>query len=264
MKYAFIIIFSLVLFSCKSSFEKARQSNSPETYLKAANAYYDNEDYLKAQTLYELAVEFYRGKKEAEELYYRYAYTYYHMRQYALAAFYFNNFTKTFYNSPKKEEMAFMSAYSNYEMSPSHRLDQGPSVQAIEQLQTFINTYPGSPRVEESNELIDKMRKKLEIKAFEQGKLYERIGNFQSAMVAYENVLKDFPETANQEEIRYLIIKSNYQLSKKSVYEKMENRLSNTIEKCDKFESKYPKSKYLGEVRDHKKYCTNELKRFVQ
>jgi outer membrane protein assembly factor BamD len=264
MKYVSIIIFSLLLTSCKSSFEKVRQSNDPESYLKAANEYFEAEDYLKAQTLYELAVEFYRGKAEAEDLYYRYAYTYYYMKQYTLAAYYFNNFTRTFYNSTKKEEMAFMAAYSNYEMSPSYKLDQGPSEKAIEQLQTFINTYPSSPRVEESNKLIDEMRKKLEIKAFEQGKLYEKIGNYQSAMVAYENVLKDFPETQNQEEIRYLIIKSNYQLAKKSIYEKMEDRLNSTIEKCNKFETKYPKSKYLGEVVDHKKYCINELKRFVQ
>ena len=264
MKYTAIIIFSLVLFSCKSSFEKVRQSNDPESYLKAADDYFEAEEYLKAQTLYELAVEYYRGKAEAEDLYYRYAYTYYYMKQYTLASYYFNNFTKTFYNSAKKEEMAFMSAYSNFQMSPSYKLDQGPSEKAIEQLQTFINTYPSSPRVEESNELIDKMRRKLEIKAFEQGKLYEKIGNYQSAMVAYENVLKDYPETDRQEEIRYLIIKSNYQLAKKSIYEKMENRLNSTIEKCNKFEKKYPSSIYIEEVLDHKEFCINELKRFVQ
>jgi outer membrane protein assembly factor BamD len=264
MKYVYIIIISLLLVSCRSSFEQVRQSNDPERYLTAANEYYDSGDYLKAQSLYELAIEFYRGKAEAEDLYYKYAYTYYHMKQHTLAAYYFNNFTKTFYNSTKKEEMAFMAAYSNYEMSPTYKLDQGPSVTAIEQLQTFINTYPSSPRVEEGNQLIDEMRKKLEKKAFEQGSLYQKLGNYQSAMVSYENVLKDYPETSRHEEIRYLIITSNYQLAKKSIYDKMEARLKDTIEKSDKFEKKYPNSKYLEDVIDHREYCKNELKRFVQ
>lgn len=264
MKYIYLIIFTSLFVSCRSSFEQVRQSNNPEAYLTAANEYFDSGDYLKAQSLYELAIEFYRGKAEAEDLYYKYAYTYYHMQQYTLAAYYFNNFTKTFYNSTKKEEMAFMAAFANYEMSPTYKLDQGPSVKAIEQLQTFINTYPSSPRVEESNGLIDEMRKKLEKKAFEQGNLYQKLGNHQSAMASFENVLKDYPETTRHEEIRFLIVKSNYQLAKKSVYNKMEDRLNDTIEKCDKFEKKYPTSDNLGVVREHKEYCINELKRFVQ
>ena len=264
MKYAYIILLSVSLLSCKSSFEQVRQSNDPSQYLSAADKYFEAEDYVKAQSLYELAIEFYRGKKEAEDIAYNYAYTYYHLGQYSLAAFYFNNFTKTFYNSLKKEEVAYMSAYSNYRLSPNHRLDQGPTREAIQQLQTFINTYPSSPRVEESNNLIDEMRQKLELKAFEQGNLYKKIGNFQSAMAAYENVLKDFPETERQEEIRYLIIQSNFELAKKSVYEKMEKRLKDTVEKCDKFVTKFSRSEYLGDVRQHRIYCKNELKRFVQ
>lgn len=264
MKSIYLILFICLLFSCKSSFEEVRRSNDPKTTLEAANKYFEDEDYLKAQALYELAVSYYRGKKEAEDLYYNYAYTYYHLKQYTLAAYYFNNFTKTFYNSPRKEEIAFMAAYSNYQLSPSHKLDQGPSVTAIEQLQTFINTYPSSPRVDESNKLIDEMREKLEKKSFEQGNLYYKLNNYQSAMTSFENLLKDYPETKRQEEVRYLIIQSNYQLAKKSVYEKMEKRLNDTIKKCNKFESKFADSEKLGTVNEIKDFCNNELKRFVQ
>ena len=124
--FFFILIVSLSI-GCKSSFETVRTSNDPPTILKAANKYYDEEDYRKAQTLYELIIPFYRGKAEAEDLFYRYTYTYYHQDQYIFASHYFDNFTKTFYNSTKKEEMAFMSAYSNYLMSPNFKLDQKPS-----------------------------------------------------------------------------------------------------------------------------------------
>jgi len=263
MKSIYLIILACLFFSCKSAFEEVRTSNDPAKILATADKYFAEEDYVKAQSLYELAIPFYRGKKEAESLFYNYSYTYFHLEQYSLAGYYFNSFTKTFYNSPRKEEIAFQSAYSNYLLSPNYKLDQEPSRQAISELQTFINTYPSSPRVDECNNLIDELRLKLEKKSYEQAKLYLKLSNYQSAIKSFENLLKDYPETTRSEEVRYLIITSSYQLAKQSVYEKMKERLENTIEKCDKFERKYSNSKYLPEVTDHKDYCNNELKRFI-
>jgi len=259
-----LIGFVLLFASCKSTYEQVRTSNDPVKIMEEANKLYAEEDYYKAQALYELVIPFYRGKAEAQDLFYNYAYTYYNTEQYILAAHYFNNFTKTFYNSPKKEEMAFMSAYSNYKMSPTYRLDQTPTITAIEELQTFINTFPNSPRVDECNDLIDEMRLKLETKNFETGKLYYKIGNYQSAMVSFENVIKDFPESGKKEEVRYLIVKSSHFLAKNSVYEKQQERLEGTIKHAEKFSEKYPKSKNRKEVNSIIKYCKNELKRFVQ
>lgn len=254
----------LLLGSCKSTFEEVRTSNDPERILAHANELYENEDYYKAQSLYELVIPFYRGKKEAEDLFYNYAYTYYYTDQYILAAHYFNNFTRTFYNSPRKEEMAFMSAYSNYELSPNYKLDQSPTITAIEELQTFINTFPNSPRVDECNDLIDEMRLKLETKYFETGKLYMQLGDFQSAVVTLEDVIKDFPESSRKEELSFLIVKSSSQLAKNSIYEKQEERLESALNKGEKYLKKFPNSINIKEVDSIIKYCKNELKRFVQ
>lgn len=259
-----IAMLFMITESCKSSYEQVRTSNDPERIFKAANEYFEKEDYYRAQSLYELVIPFYRGREEAEELFYNYAYTYYNTGQYLLAAHYFGNFTRTFYNSPKKEELAYMSAYSNYLMSPNFRLDQTPTETAIEELQTFINTYPSSPRVDECNELIDEMRMKLEKKAFESAKLYFELGNFQSAVVCFENLIKDFPETDRKEEIKYLTIKSSHELAKNSIYEKKRERLLEEVERCEKFLKKYPDSERSPEVRNIIAYCNNELKRFEQ
>jgi len=250
--------------SCKSSYEQVRTSNDPELILKSANEYYEKEDYLKAQSLYELVIPFYRGKEEAEDLFYKYSYTYYNSGQYILAAHYFKNFTKTFYNSTKKEEIAFLSAYSNYLMSPNYKLDQQPTYAAIEELQSFANLFPNSTHVDECNELIDEMRLKLEVKAFESAKLYYDLGNFQSAVVGFETLIKDFPETKRKEEIRYLSIKSNYELARNSIFEKKKERLLSGLEKCEYFLDKYSDSKYINEVNKIMAYSKNELKRFEQ
>ena len=158
------ILFAIVLVvlpSCKNEFEKIRASGDQEAIYEKAFEYYEKEDWVKAQSLFELIISTLRGKTQAEKVYFHYAYTHFHLRKYILAAYYFDNFSNTFTTSDLREEADFMSAYSNYQLSPSFRLDQTYTEQSIEGLQLFTNTYPNSERVAEANQLIDEMRKKI-------------------------------------------------------------------------------------------------------
>lgn len=259
---AFILLLSaLSLFSCKTEFETIRTSNDNELIFKKANEYYEKEDYVKAQGLFELAIPAYRGKQEAEDLFYKYAYTYYHTREYILASHYFKNFANTFYNSPKKEEADFMSAYSNYQMSPNFKLDQSYSEKAVDGFQLFINTYPNSPRVAECNKLIDEIRFKMERKAFEQGMLYYDLKQYNSAIRSLENMLKDFPETNRHEQSRYVIAKSSYFLAVNSVYAKKEERYLESEEISQRFLDRYARSEYKSQVKNYLLNAQKELKK---
>ena len=46
-------------------------------------------------------------------------------------------------------------------------LDQTNTYDALKELQLFINTYPNSSRIPECNDLIDKLRTKLEYKDYQ-------------------------------------------------------------------------------------------------
>ncbi len=233
--FIFVVIALSVFASCKSEFEKIRASGDPKLILAKADSYYADENWQKAQTLYELVISSYRGQKEAEDIYYKYAYTYYYLEQYILAAYYFNTFSKTYSTSDKREEIDFMAAYCNYKMSPTFRLDQTYTLQAINDFESFVNLYPFSERVEECNSLIDEMRKKLERKAFEEGKLYYDIKRYQSSIQSFENLLKDFPETLDAEQVRYLIAKSAYLWASNSFVEKQKERFELAIEKTQDY-----------------------------
>ena len=243
----FILIIAL-LTACKTDYEKVRTSNDPKLMYEAANQYYESGNYLNAQSLYELCIPYYRGKKEAEDLYYKFADTHYQLGEYLLSAHYFKNFASSFYASPKKEESEYMAAYSKYKLSPNHKLDQSYSGEAIEALQSFMNLYPDSERVAECDRLITEIRAKLELKAFEEGKLYYDIKNYNSSIKSFENMLKDFPETSRAEEIRFLILQSSINWATNSIFEKKEERLEDTLKKYELFIKKYPESEYKSEV----------------
>ena len=245
--------------ACKSEFERIRTSGDPELLYKKAFAYYDDEEWQKAQTLLELVISAYRGRQESEEIYYRYAYTYYHLEQYLLASYYFKNFSQTYSTSSYRQEADFMDAYSNYQLSPSFRLDQTYTEKAIDGFQLFVNTYPDSERVKECNRLIDELRSKLEHKAFEEGNLYFDLRRYQSAIHTFENLLKDFPETANAEEIRYMILRANYLLAENSVIDKQAERYRETLTLTREFLSRYTDSEYQKEVENIKDNSEKKL-----
>jgi outer membrane protein assembly factor BamD len=245
-----LIFVALIAFGCKSEFETIRTSGDPAMWLAKAGDYYEQEEFQRAQTLYELTIGPYRGKAEAEEIAYRYAYTYYYTKQYVLASYYFKNFATTYGGSPLKEEADFMAAYSNYELSPVYRLDQSYSVKAIEGFEEFANRYPNSERVSESNRLIDEMRAKMEKKDFESAKLYVDLSRFESAQRSFENVLKEYPETARAEEIRYLMAQSQYEYARQSYVTRQQERYDKAAKLTNSFLERYETSQYRAELQE--------------
>ncbi len=230
--------------------------------LEEANKFYEAGEYYKAITLYELLVPVYRGQAEAEDIAFNFANAHYNQKKYISASHYFKQFANTFGNSDRKEEADFMAAFSNTRMSPTHKLDQSFSEKGIEALEMFVNNYPESPRVIQCNDLIDELRSKMERKAYESAKLYYKLKNYSSSVVAFENMLKDYPETEREEEIRFLVAKSSFELAQNSVYLKKEERYMATVEKCNLFLKKFPDGDKKSEISTFVTKSTKEINKF--
>ncbi|MCJ8210661.1 outer membrane protein assembly factor BamD [Mucilaginibacter sp. RS28] len=239
--------------SCKSKFERLKASNDNAKKYQEALKYYNKKDYSKALDLFEGLTQRYRGQAEAEDLFYYYAYTNYKMRDYTSARYHFKNFADTYPGSTRAEECRFMAAYCYYLDSPIYSLDQENTTKAIETLQLFINLYPKSDRVAEAGKLIQNLRDKLEEKAYANAKLYLTIGDYQSAVIAFNNALRDYPDTKYAEEMEFLTIKAQSKYAQNSLENKQQDRYEQAITFADQFLEKYPQSKYLREAQTLKK-----------
>jgi outer membrane protein assembly factor BamD len=258
--FTFLLLGILLLNGCKSEFEQIRTSGDVKKIYSKATDYFTQEEWQKAQTLLEMIIPNVRGTKEAEDVFFKYAYTFYNLESYTSASYHFKTFANTYGASPLREEAEFMSAFSQYQESPTFRLDQGATGQAIEEFEFFINTYPDSKRVAECNKLIDKLRSKLETKAFEEGKLYFHLRYYQSAVRSFENLLKDFPETKNAEEVRLMILRSYYDLALNSILDKREERFKECRRLAAEFLERHPKSEDLREVQNIQDNSNKQLK----
>lgn len=236
---------------CKSKFEKLRASNNIAMKYQEAVKLYEKKKYSKAIILFEDLQTKYRGQAEAEDLYYYTAYTAYRLKDYTSARYHFRSFATTYPNSPRAEECRFMSAYCFYVDSPRPSLDQENTRKAIDELQLFINLYPDGERTEEAGQLIQNLRDKLEQKAFANAKLYYDMGqpdDYRAAVIAFESMLKQYPDTRYAEEIEFLILKSQYLFAQHSMPYRQESRYSEAIDYYQSFIDNYPESKFKKEA----------------
>ena len=247
------LLLTVSVISCKSKFEKLRLSNDTAKKYQEALRLYNDKSYNKALILFDDLNQKYRGRAEAEDLSYYYAYTNYKLKDYTTSRYHFKTFADTYPNSPKAEECRFMAAYCFYLESPIYSLDQENTIKAMEALQLFINLYPKSDRVAEASKLIENLRDKLETKSYANAKLFLDIGDYKSAVIAFRNSMRDYPDTKYAEEMEFLSIKAQYLYATNSVDYKQEERFNEVISIFNEFSEQYPTSKYLKEAQGLKK-----------
>jgi outer membrane protein assembly factor BamD len=245
------------LAGCKSQFEKLLESNNTAKKAQEALRLYNKKDYSRALLLFEDLLKRYKGKEEAQDLAYYSAYANYYIKDYTTARYEFKSFADTYPASARAEECRYMSAYCYYLESPDYSLDQGNTIKAIEALQLFINLYPKSERVEEASKLIEELRDKLEKKSYTNAKLYLDIATsditfYKSAVVAFKNSLRDYPDTKYAEEMEFLIIKAQYLYAKNSLEVRQEERYTEAIALYNEFVKDFPKSQYLQQAQEYR------------
>jgi outer membrane protein assembly factor BamD len=247
--YFFLVLFGLVLFSC-GKYNKILKSSNYELKFTKAIEYYNKGNYTAALSLFEELIPVFKGTDKAEQVYYYYSYCNYYLGDYSLAGFHFRTFSRAFHTSVHAEECAYMNAYCYFLSSPRYSLDQTDTKNAIQELQNFVNDYPESPRMDTCNLLMDKLRGKLERKAYEIAKAYYFRSIWNAAVPSFENFMKDFPESNKIEEVQFLITKAWYLYAKNSIESKKAERIQKSIDSYLKFVDLHPQSKYIKEAEE--------------
>jgi outer membrane protein assembly factor BamD len=247
-KILFFIISGAITIAGCSQYQEVLKSTDYGLKLQKAREYYDAGQYYKALPLFDELVTFYKASKEMEDISYYYAYTHYHLNEYLLAAYYFKSFSTTYILNTRAEECLFMNAKCYYQLSPDLELEQSYSEKAINEFQIFINQYPSSKYVPDANQMIDDLRRKLELKAFRSAELYYKMGKYNSAAVAFRNMMRQYPDSPDAERALFMIVKSNFLYASNSVTQKQRERYQNTIDSYQNFLVRYSTSPYLQEA----------------
>ena len=238
----------VVLTSSCDPYRNAAASTDLDKKLEAARAYYNAGDYVKAQPILEELLSVYRGTAKGETIYYNYAMTHYYMGEYTVASFHFKNFADNYPNSQWAEQALYLYAQSLAYDSAPKELDQASTTSAIDAYQLFVNRYPASSRVDSSNQMIDKLRNKLQRKAYDSAKLYYQLEDYRAAAVAFKALLKQYPGLPEKEEVEYYVVKSYYLWAENSIAAKQPERYALAMEAYEAFRLDFPQSERMPEA----------------
>ncbi len=247
-KYFILIALVFVLFSC-GEYQKLLKSNDAELKYAKAIEYFDKGDYMRAQTLFDEVVTYFRGTERSEELLNYIARSYMGQKDYYSASEYYKVYVRTYPKGRYVQESKFMIGYCYYLDSPDARLDQTSIKNAIDALQEFVDIYPENERVPEANALIDELKDKLAYKEYLNARLYYNLGNYLgnnylSAIIVSENALKNYPASKYREDLSMIILESKYQQAVQSIEERRQERYVETIDEYYSFINEYPSGKY--------------------
>ena len=159
-----------------------------------------------------------------------------------------DEFRRKFGRSAFIEDAEGMYALCFFNMSPDPQRDQTVTSQAIVAITEFLSRYPQSDKCDEFNEMLDILTERMMEKSYLNAYTYYKIGRYKSAIVAFKNSLKQYPESHRKEDIMYYTTVSAYRLAANSIESKQMDRYLATIDYYFSFISEFPESKYRKEL----------------
>jgi outer membrane protein assembly factor BamD len=180
------------------------------------------------------------------------------------AAASFKKYYQTYPRGLYVEEARYYAGLSLYDNVPDPRLDQSVTSHAIDELQSFLDSYPYTRLKSQAQEMIQKLQDHLVEKEQRSAQLYYDLGNYfmncssggsnyEACIVTSENALRDFPYALpeRREQFMILILRSRYHLARQSVEEKRLERFRQAVDEYYGFANEFPESNYLKEAQTY-------------
>ena len=243
-----IATFALLLTGC-GEYQKLLKSKDPDEKYQAALKYFNDRKYVRAQTLLDDVVVYYKGTERSEDIVCYLARCYMGNKDYATAAEYYEAYARNYPKGKYIVEARYQIGHCYYMDAPDARLDQDITKKAIKWLTEFIELFPESPYAQDAYQQIDEMNDKLAQKEYYSAQLYYNLGtylgnNYLSAEIVAKNAIKHYPGNSYTEELSWIILQSKYQQMVNSFEEKKADRARATEDEYYNFITDFPASKH--------------------
>lgn len=242
-----IVLVTLALGGCDPC-RKLAKSKEIADKDSAAYCNYERKHYETAAFLFEELLNYYGPSPRGEKMLFMLAQSKLRSGEALTAAYHFREFVQRYPGSKNAEDAAYFIGYAYYLQSGLFDLDQTETKRALEFFEVFLKAYPESERVAEVNQLVVEMRNKLAQKAENMARQYYKLGHYKAAVVAYYNLLQDFPDADFREDATQRLAKSAVKLAENSVLDKQYERLEQARDLQERYQELFPEGKNLREL----------------
>ena len=253
-KSVFFISVAFVLSSCAGEFNKVYKSQDYDYRYEYAKQCFAEGKYGQAVTLLQDMITLLKGGENAQESLYMLAMSQYMSGDFESASQTFKKYGSSYPKGIYAEKASYYVGESLFESAPEPRLDQTPTIGAINAYQSFLDFFPDSELRPEAQRKLFELQDKLIMKEYLSAKLYYNLGgyfgnvnannesNYNSCIITAQNALKTYPFTKMREDFSLLIMKSKFQLAENSSDEKRLDRYRDAEDECYGFLNEFPDS----------------------
>jgi outer membrane protein assembly factor BamD len=226
------------------------KSKDPELKYQHALTYFNDQQYIKAQTLLDEVTAYYRGTDRSQDVLIYLSRSYMGQKDYTTAAEYYQAYIQNYPKGRYIIEARFQAGHCYFLNAPDSRLDQAETKRAIELFTQFVELYPESPYAEQAYDEMNALYDRLAYKEYLSAKTYYNLGtylgnNYLSAEIIAKNALEKYPTNKYQEELNWLILQAKYQQVINSFDNRREERARETEDEYYSFITQYPYSKHI-------------------
>jgi len=250
-----LILSALFLTSCAGEFNQVYKSTDMVYRYEYAKQSFAEGKFARAASLLMDLITQKKGHDDAEEALYMLGMAEYKSHDYESASATFKKYFQTYPKGLYAEQASFYVGQSLYEGAPEPRLDQTPTIGAINAYQQFIDLFPYSELRPKAQERLFELQDKLIMKELLSAQLYYNLGgyfgninsnnesNYISSIITAENALKLYPFTKWREDFSLIIMKSKFELAENSSVDKQIERYRDAEDESYGFLNEFPESK---------------------
>ncbi|MBQ2179151.1 MAG: outer membrane protein assembly factor BamD [Prevotella sp.] len=252
-----LLCMAVFLSSCASEFNKVYKTADNDYKYEYAKQCFAMGKFQQASSLLQDLVLVTKGRDHAQECLYLLGMAEYGNRDYESASTTFKKYYSSYPKGIFAEQACFYIGQSLYRGAPEPRLDQTPTIGAINAYQQFLDIYPDSELRPLAQQRLFELQDNLVQKEFLSAQLYYNLGgyfgninsntesNYEACIITAQNALKNYPYSKIREKFSVLIMKSKFYLAENSSEERRLDRYRDAEDECYGFINEYPESKEI-------------------
>jgi outer membrane protein assembly factor BamD len=190
-----LLLSALLLFTSCGGPYTARSISQPDEKLALAQNYFDGGSYGKAAVEYKDFIATFAGDERSDFAQFRLAESYRLDGDFALAAVEYRILITDYGYSEYVDDAFFLEGVCHFRQAQRAERDQTETYNALNKIERFLQLFPDSPRRDEAMAVREEIHDRLGRKAFLNAKLYFRGRHYAAALIYYDKIIADYPNT---------------------------------------------------------------------
>ena len=201
-----IIFILLIIFLAGCFKNNAHLDEDLSPRYEKAIKYFNKAKYDRAKDEFDYIIMADPGSKLANESQYYIAESMFQLEEFAEASTAFDRYARFSPDYSKIEKSRYRICECAINSSNPYQRDQSQTLNALEQLQMFIDDFPESDFIPDAEDAILSTRLKLARKDYEVGRMYLKLEEYESALIYFQSVLNHYYDIPFADDARIGII----------------------------------------------------------